>query len=80
MPTVLRKNGFRFFFYSNEGTEPAHIHIVGRNGELKVWMNPVAIAKTYNLSPKDQKEAIKIVLENRQLILDKWEEWHESNR
>ncbi|MBC7467314.1 MAG: DUF4160 domain-containing protein [Bdellovibrio sp.] len=33
MPTILRKNGFRFFFYSNEGEEPAHIHVVGRNGE-----------------------------------------------
>ncbi len=27
MPTVLRVDGFRFFFYSNEGNEPAHIHV-----------------------------------------------------
>lgn len=27
MPVILRVNGFRFFFYSNEGNplEPAHI-------------------------------------------------------
>ena len=23
MPTILRKDGFRFFFFSREGTEPA---------------------------------------------------------
>ena len=26
MPTVLRIGGYRFFFYSNENGEPAHIH------------------------------------------------------
>jgi hypothetical protein len=27
MPTVLRVAGYRFFFYSNEGSEPPHIHV-----------------------------------------------------
>ena len=27
MPTVLRICAARFFFYSNEGSEPPHIHI-----------------------------------------------------
>ncbi len=27
MPTVLRVGGYRFHFYSNEGTEPSHVHI-----------------------------------------------------
>jgi len=27
MPTVLVVDGFRFFFWSNEGTEPPHIHV-----------------------------------------------------
>jgi hypothetical protein len=27
MPTILRKDGFRFFFFSREGTEPPHIHV-----------------------------------------------------
>lgn len=27
MPTVLRIGQFRFHFYSDEGNEPAHIHI-----------------------------------------------------
>jgi hypothetical protein len=26
MPTLGRIGPFRFFFYSNEGTEPPHVH------------------------------------------------------
>ncbi len=35
MPTVLRKDGYRFFFYSNEHL-PIHIHIEkdNKNGKL----------------------------------------------
>jgi len=27
MPTLLRVEGFRFFFFSNEGQEPPHVHV-----------------------------------------------------
>ena len=27
MPTVLRIDGYRFFFYSSDRPEPVHIHI-----------------------------------------------------
>lgn len=35
MPVILRINGFRFFFYSNEGNplEPAHIHVMKAGSE-----------------------------------------------
>jgi hypothetical protein len=39
MPVVLRYKGFRFFFYSNEGSprEPVHVHVhvLGADGEAK---------------------------------------------
>jgi hypothetical protein len=40
MPTVLRADGFRFFFYANEGNEPAHIHVRKAEGEAKFWLTP----------------------------------------
>ena len=27
MPTLLYVEGFRFFFFSNEGREPPHVHV-----------------------------------------------------
>ncbi len=27
IPTIIREQGYRFFFYSKEGNEPVHIHV-----------------------------------------------------
>jgi hypothetical protein len=27
MPTILRVDGLRFYFYSHEPNEPAHVHV-----------------------------------------------------
>ncbi len=79
MPTVLRKNGFRFFFYSREGQEPPHIHVIGKSGEAKVWLKPIEISKVYNLKPKDQREILRIVQGNVKMFLEAYKEWHELN-
>lgn len=49
MPIVLRIDGFKFLFYSNEGNprEPAHIHVRRGRDEAKFWLNP-DVALDYN--------------------------------
>ncbi len=47
MPTVLRISGFRFFFYSLEGSEPPHVHI--EHGDrianyLGIWISSASCA------------------------------------
>ncbi len=39
---VLRFQGLKFFFYSNEGMppEPAHIHVRKGGAEAKFWLSP----------------------------------------
>jgi hypothetical protein len=76
MPTILRQDGFRFFFYSREGNEPPHIHVVGHDGEMKVWLNTLTVAKVFNLSPSHQKLVMEIVSQNRDLLIKKWGEFH----
>ena len=39
MPTVLRWNGYRFYFFSNEGSEPPHIHVDKAGHTAKYWLN-----------------------------------------
>jgi hypothetical protein len=41
MPTVATIDGFRFFFYSEERTEPPHIHVEKGDFETKFWLDPV---------------------------------------
>ncbi len=38
MPTVLRIGAYRFFFYSEEGQEPPHVHIVAAEKRAKFWL------------------------------------------
>jgi hypothetical protein len=79
MPTILRENGYRLFFYSREGSEPPHIHIIGKGGEAKIWLQPVEISKSYNLGAKEQRDILKIVKANIELLLTKYKEWHGLN-
>lgn len=44
MPTVLRRAGFRVFFFSNEGEEPPHVHVERAGGVVKVWLSPASVA------------------------------------
>jgi hypothetical protein len=43
MPNVLRVGRFRFFFYSNEGSEPPHIHVRSADQQAKFWLDPIEL-------------------------------------
>lgn len=51
MPTVLRIGPYRFHFYSDEGTEPAHVHVRSPSGECKFWLDPAVLAGNGGLPP-----------------------------
>lgn len=38
MPTILRIDGHRFFFYSRETHEPPHIHVQTAEKAAKFWL------------------------------------------
>ncbi len=75
MPTIFRYRGFRFFFYSNEGSprEPLHVHVLGEGGEAKFWLRPeVRVAVSDGLSAKALRELSAVVAQNEALIERAW--------
>lgn len=75
MPVVFRYKGFRFFFYSNEGSprEPIHVHVIGQGGEAKFWASPsVSLATSDGLNAKTLRELEQVVEENLDLIKETW--------
>jgi hypothetical protein len=48
MPTVLRVGPYRFFFYSNEGQEPPHIHVKAGGDEAKFRRDSIELAANYS--------------------------------
>ena len=75
MPTVLRIKGYRFFFFSNEGNEPIHIHVEKAESYAKFWLDPIRIALDFGFNSKQLREIISIIEENHVLIKEKWDEY-----
>jgi hypothetical protein len=78
MPVVFRERGFRFFFYSNEGSprEPVHIHIEKDNQEAKFWLHPeVRLAYNDGYDARTLREVLGIVAVNRDRIERAWNEF-----
>jgi hypothetical protein len=75
MPTVLRIGPYRFFFFSRETGEPAHIHIEAGEKEAKVWLTPVHLAMTYGFKAHDLTELLALVKEHRVTLLEAWDEF-----
>jgi Domain of unknown function (DUF4160) len=66
MPTVLRWNGYRFYFFSNEGSEPPHIHIDKGGSIATVWLSPVATASNLRYSARELNALLGKVEEERE--------------
>lgn len=78
MPTVLKIKGFRFFFFSLEGDEPPHIHIEYGDCVAKFWLNSIQLASSNGFRNHELTKIRLLVVENKQLFLEKWHE-HFSN-
>lgn len=75
MPTVLRVGGHRFFFFSNEGDEPPHIHVETAGSLAKFWLAPVALASARGYTARDLRQLARLVDEHRALFEAKWHEY-----
>lgn len=75
MPTVLRVGGYRFFFFSNEGREPLHIHVEQAERYGKFWLSPVSLAVNVGFRSSELSELLRLVEEHRPLFEEKWHEY-----
>ncbi len=76
MPTIFRKNGWRVFFYSNEGKEPMHVHAIKGDVEVKYWisqkMNMISYVNSFNLTPTLKREIEEILIDQLEMIIRTW--------
>lgn len=78
MPVIFRYKGFRFFFYSNEGSprEPIHVHVRAEGSEAKFWLKPiVSMADNDGFDAKTLRELTLVIEENTALIERTWHEY-----
>ncbi len=72
MPTILRIGPYRFFFFSEEGGEPAHIHVEAGNKAAKFWLENAELARSRNFQGYELSVIRKLVVEHRKDFLEAW--------
>jgi hypothetical protein len=74
MPTILRIQGYRFFFYSNDHSPP-HIHIEKESSTAKFLLKNITLVKSRRFNSSQLSEIREIILQNRELLQQKWDEY-----
>lgn len=74
MPHVLRSDGYRIFFYSDEGNprEPPQIHVVAGEKVAKFWLDPAQLAKIQRLSASEIGALHRLATTHRNSLLEAW--------
>ena len=75
MPTLLIVEGFRFWFYSNEGQEPPHVHVSKGGAVAKVWLQPVRVAYAHGFTPSQLRRIRELVFEHQAAFVQRWNEY-----
>lgn len=71
MPTLLRKDGFRFFFYSNESEEP--VHVQKGDAEGKIWLMPkTEVCYMNNFNQTEIRQISLIIFEYAEQFKTQW--------
>lgn len=78
MPVILRVDGLRFFFYSNEGNplELVHVHVRQSGKEAKVWLEPeVQLARNDGFDARELKRILELSLLHAPTLKEAWNEY-----
>ncbi|HUI08344.1 MAG TPA: DUF4160 domain-containing protein [Verrucomicrobiae bacterium] len=74
MPSIFEKDGYRFFFYSNEH-RPIHVHVRRGGGEAVFNVEEVVeLRESHGLKVDELARAEELALEHRELIIRAWHE------
>jgi len=72
MPIVFEKDGFRFFFYSND--HKAHYVRKGADEAVFNVEGEVTLRESQGLKIKELSQAQELAEENKAIIIEKWHE------
>ncbi len=75
MPTVMQIGRYRFFFYSNENQEPAHIHVKAGEDEAKFWLEPILLASNHGFRTRELNEIEGLVAQHQAQFVETWNDY-----
>jgi len=74
MPIVFQRDGYKFFFYSNDH-EPIHIHVRKGGGEAVFNIDDeIDLRESQGMKLQELSKAQALAEENKEIIIQKWHE------
>jgi hypothetical protein len=61
-------------FYSNEGDEPAHVHVRSGDNEAKFWLHDLTLAINAGYPAHEISDIIRHLRQNREALVKAWQE------
>jgi hypothetical protein len=79
VPTVLRFEGHRVYFYSHEPNEPPHVHVDKAGATMKVWLEEIGVAKSRGFRSRGRAVILDVVARHREAMLEAWHEYFDKS-
>ena len=73
-PTIHDEDGFRFWFWSGDRTEPPHVHVEKGGARAKWWLDPLREVRSEGFNSSQQRRIRDILEEQRDGMLERWHE------
>jgi hypothetical protein len=73
-PTIHDEDGFRFWFWSADLSEPPHVHVGKGGAEAKWWLNPIVEDWNKGFNSSQRRKIRDILFEQQHRMLERWYE------
>lgn len=77
-PTILQSGPYRFFFYSADRREPAHVHVSRERKEAKFWLEPVRLEFNRGFAQNEVNKIEALVQQHQTALLKAWHDFFKS--
>lgn len=72
-PKPLEREGYKFYFWSDEGSEPPHVHVSRGDGNAKWWLAPELKEEyAYGSRSQERKRIKQLITEHHEVLLRAW--------
>lgn len=75
MPTVMRVESYRFFFYAGDRAEPPHVHVERDDRIAKFWLDPARLQHSDGFGRNEINRLHRLVTENQEYLLRAWNDY-----
>lgn len=77
-PTVLQSGPYRFFFFSSDRGEPAHVHVTRERKAAKFWLEHIRLEYNRGFAQNELTKIAALVQEHQTVLLKAWHDYFKS--